>query len=232
MLDIQNAELNKYKHLLSIYSGLLPRPRQQGLTPGCSSRVSPVTTGRRRQTIRSRVMRMWGLRAAAYSLPLLSGLAVGALRIADWAFLASVPRDAAPSFWRMIDWLLFPFAMAGLPLLAPTVWVWSRVSSLLSGLIGGEATHSGAAFVIAPCLLFTLYLLVRGRSIVADDLLRASGAGSLILILIGLLSTFSLKGSSDAQASVSMVMGQNGGLIAAVLVAEWVLRQVRVRPAD
>ena len=174
---------------------------------------------------------MRALRAAAYGFPLLSGLAAGALRITDWTLWESVPRDAAPSFWRLIDWLLYPFAMAGLPVLAPTVWIWSHISPVLSGLIGGDATQSGAAFVIVPCLLFSLYLAVRGRSIKTDILWRASGAGSVVLVFICLVSSLSFKGSGDAQAAIGMVMGQNGGLVAAVLVAEWVLRQARAQTA-
>lgn len=174
---------------------------------------------------------MRGLRAAASGLPLVTGLAMGALRIADWAIWGPVPREAAPLLWRAIDWVLDPFAMAGLALLAPAVWFWSQLSPLLSRLIGADAAQNGAAFVFVPSLLFALYLAVRGRSIKADDLWRASSAGSIVLALFGLLSTLSVKGSGDGQAAISLVMGQNGGLVAGVLVAEWILRRGRRRAA-
>lgn len=174
---------------------------------------------------------MQGLKAAAYGLPLASGLAMAALRIDTWAFWEPVARDAAPLFWWAIDWLLYPFSMAGLPLLAPTAWILSLISPLLTHLIGAEGTQNGASFIMVPCLLFSLYLVARGRSIVPDELWRVSGAGSIVLILFGLLSILSVKGSGDGQAAIAMVMGQNGGVVAAMLVAEWLLRRARRRAA-
>jgi len=175
---------------------------------------------------------MRGLRAAAYGLPLVTGLALGALRIADWAIWGPVPREAAPLIWRVIDWLLYPFAMVGLLLLAPTVWIWSQLSPLLSRLIGADGAHNGAAFILVPGLMFALYLAARGRSLVTDELWRASFAGSVVLALFGLLSTLSVKGSGDGQAAIGLLMVQNGGAIAAVLVAEWLLRRPGRRMAN
>jgi hypothetical protein len=175
---------------------------------------------------------MRGLKAAAFWLPVLSGLAMGALRIADWALWGSGPREAAPLLWRGIDWLMYPFALAGLPLLAPTMWIWSWIAPVVSRLAGSTVAQNGAAFVIVPCLLFALYLGLRGRGIAAGDLCRASGAGTAAIILFALLSSLSVKGSGDGQAGLGLVMGHNGGLLAAVGVAEWVLRRRKNDPPD
>ncbi len=172
------------------------------------------------------------LRAVAYALPLLLGLAMGALRIDDFAFWGPSPRTVAPLLWRAIDLLLYPFAMVGLPLLAPSSWIWLQIFPSLSRLIGAEAAQNAAAYVIVPCLLFTLYLAVRGRSMMTDALWRISGTGSIILVLFGLLSILSVKGSGDGQAAIAMVMCQNGGVVAAVLAAELLLRRARGRSLD
>jgi hypothetical protein len=179
-----------------------------------------------------REARMSLVRAMAYGLPLVAALATGALGIADWSIWGPSPRDAAPLLWRGIDWLLYPFAMAGLPLLAPTAWIWSQFSPLLTRLIGPAAAQNGALYLLVPGLLFALYLAVRGRSIASGDILRASCAGSAVLGLFGLLSTLSVRGSGDGQAAIGLVLGQNGGLVAGALVAEWILRRGGRREAQ
>lgn len=170
---------------------------------------------------------MRGLRALAYGLPLLAVLTMAVLGIVDWPLWGAAPRQAAPLLWRGIDWLLSPFVMAGLPLLAPTTWIWSWLSPFLSRLFGPESTQNGAFFALTSGLLFTLYLVIRGRSLASGAIMRASFAGSFALILFGLLSALTVKGSGDGQAAISLVMGQNGGLAAAVLVTEWILRRAR-----
>ena len=164
-------------------------------------------------------------RALAYVLPLLAVLTMAVLGIADWSLWGTRPRQAAPLFWQGVDWLLSPFVVAGLPLLAPTTWIWSWLSPFLSRLFGPGSAQNGAYFALTSGLLFALYLAVRGRSLASGVIMRASLAGSFALILFGLLSALAIKGSGDGQAAISLVMGQNGGLAAAVLVAEWILRR-------
>ena len=168
---------------------------------------------------------MGPLKAAACCLPLFAGLAMGFLGIADWSLWGPDPRDALPFLWRCIDWLMFPFVLAGVPLLAPTAWIWSLLSPLASRLSGPTASQDSGFYILLPCLLFGLYLGIRSRWCSPDVTLRASSAGSLVIILFALLSALAVRGSGDGQAAVVLVMGQNGGLMAGALVAEWVLRR-------
>ncbi len=175
---------------------------------------------------------MRGLRASAFGLPLMAVLTMAVLGIAEWPLWGENPRQAAPLVWRVLDWLIYPFVMAGLPLLAPTTWIWSGLSPFLSRLFGPESAQNGAFFALTSGLLFALYLVIRGASFSSGVIMRASVAGSSALILFGLLSALTVKGSGDGQAAISLVMGQNGGLVAALLVTEWILRREGKRHAS
>jgi hypothetical protein len=67
----------------------------------------------------------------------------------------------------------------------------------------------------------------------AGDLWRASCAGTAVFICIDLASAVMIRGMiDDEQASLALVIGQNGGLVAGLLLVEVLLRFRRQSAAN
>jgi hypothetical protein len=167
------------------------------------------------------------LKAAAILLPFLSAVALCILQVTDWGVWGENPSAAAPGLWRAFGWLLYPFAMTGFLLLPATVWIWSQLAPVATALVEPEKS-----FILVLGLLFTIYLLFRGTSVMAGDLWRATCPGAAVFILLGLASFLMVKGSGDGQAGLALVIGQNGGLVAGLLLVEGLLRFRRQSAAN
>ena len=166
------------------------------------------------------------LKSAAILLPFLSAVALCLLRVADWG--GQHPNGDPSELWRAFVWLLLPFALAGFPLMLLQMIVSINLQPVVSALIEPKEI-----VLLVLGFLFTLYLLLRGRSVMAGDLWRASCAGTAVFICIGLASAVMIRGMvDDEQASLALVIGQNGGLVAGLLLVEVLLRFRRQSAAN